>query len=258
MSEATARAAVSSALRAERRKYWLWNFLLLAFVLLLVWSVRDFRWSVIGRSWPYLLEAFGRSWLLSIMAVAGGMLLAVPLAAGRLYGSAMISYPCIGIIEFVRSMPEMMLIFWMYFGLPSVTGYAVRPWSAATAALVLIAAAYLAEVIRSGLYTIPKSQWEAGTASGLNNMQTFRYVVLPQALRNMLPAFIATLIILFKTTSLVSVIGVVDFFRAIVLMNNAQFAPYPFFLVCAAGYLVSCGVLSLILRKLDPRYVVGE
>lgn len=258
MSYAAAQRAVARAAKVEHRKRLFWNLAVLSILLWFAWQASGLRWSVVVRSWPYLLEALGRSWLLSLVAVAGGMLLAVPLAAGRLYGPVVVRHCCVGLIELVRSMPELMLIFWMYFALPTLTGHSIPAWWAAIAALVLIASSHLAEVIRSGLYTVPLTQWEAGLASGLSLTQTFRYIALPQALRNMLPAFLATVVVLFKTTSLVSVIGIVDFFRAIVLMNNAQFAPYPFFLTCAIVYFICCGLLSWVLRRIDPTYVLSD
>lgn len=258
MSYVAAKSAIRQASKIERRKQLLWNVGVFAFLAWAVWQASDLRWSAVVRTWPYLLEALGRSWLLCSLAVAVGMLLAMPLAAGRLYGPAAVRQCCTGFIELVRSMPELMLIFWMYFAAPTLTGYSIPAWWAAIASLILIASSHLAEVIRSGIYTVPLTQWEASFASGLSPLQTFQYVVLPQALRNMLPAFLATVVVLFKTTSLVSVIGVVDFFRAIVLMNNAQFAPYPFFLTCAIVYFVCCGLLSWVLRRIDPEYVLTD
>jgi glutamate/aspartate transport system permease protein len=82
--------------------------------------------------------------------------------------------------------------------------------------------------------------------------------VLPQALRNMLPALIAQLVSLFKTTSLVYAIGVMDFFRAVSVTNNAVYAPYPLYIVLAAGYFVSCWTITQVIRRFDPAYQLLE
>src|SRR3546814_11176933 len=106
------------------------------------------------------------------------------------------------LIELVRATPELLVVFWLFFGLPAVTGKAVSGWTAAVAALSVIAAAHLAEVVRGGLVSVPQGQWDAALAIGLSPGQALLRVVLPQALRNMLPALVAQLVSLFKTTSL--------------------------------------------------------
>src|SRR3546814_6883984 len=133
-------------------------------------------------------------------------------------------------IELVRATPELLVVFGLFCGLPAVTGKAVSGWTAAVAALSVIAAAHLAEVVRGGLVSVPEGQWDAARAIGLNPRQALLRVVLPQALRNMLPALIAQLVSLFKTTSLAYVVGVVEFFRAVSIVNNAVFAPYALYL----------------------------
>src|SRR3546814_7504942 len=124
------------------------------------------------------------------------------------------------LIELLRATPELLVVFWLFFGLPAVTDQALSGWTAAVAALSLIAAAHLAEVVRGGLVSVPQGQWDAALAIGLSPGQALLRVVLPQALRNMLPALVAQLVSLFKTTSLAYVVGVVEFFRAVSIVNN--------------------------------------
>ena len=161
-------------------------------------------------------------------------------------------------IEAVRATPELMIIFWVYFTLPVVTGSQVSAWNAALGSLSVIAAAYLAEVVRAGLYSVPSAQREAAAALGLKPFAVFRLVVMPQALRNILPALIAQLVSLFKMTSLVYAIGVMDFFRAVTVTNSAVYAPYPLYVVLAAGYFVSCWAITRVVRALDPGYQLTE
>ena len=161
-------------------------------------------------------------------------------------------------IEAVRSTPELMIIFWVYFTAPMLIGNEVTTWQAAIGSLSVIAAAYLAEVIRAGLYSIPRGQGEAGAATGLSSTQVFRYIILPQALRNMLPAVIAQLVGLFKTTSLVYAIGLVEFFRSVSITNNALYAPYTLYFILAAGYFVSCFAITRLVRWFDPKYQLLE
>jgi His/Glu/Gln/Arg/opine family amino acid ABC transporter permease subunit len=233
---------------------WIWRALVTAALIASALLVTTLDWTRVAPSWQFLLLALGRSWWLAIIAMAIGITAAVPLALLRVYGPRWPQRGATVLIEAVRATPELMIIFWVYFTLPVVTGSQVSAWNAALGSLSVIAAAYLAEVVRAGLYSVPMEQREAARALGLKPFAAFRLVVLPQALRNMLPALIAQLVSLFKTTSLVYAIGVMDFFRAVSVTNNAVYAPYPLYIVLAAGYFVSCWTITQVVRRFDPAY----
>jgi His/Glu/Gln/Arg/opine family amino acid ABC transporter permease subunit len=233
---------------------WIWRVLVMILLILAGWFVVSLDWSRVAPSWQFLLLALGRSWWLAIVAMSIGMVAAVPLALLRVYGPSWPRRGAVLLIEAVRATPELMIIFWIYFTLPVVTGSQVSAWNAALGSLSMIAAAYLAEVVRAGLYSVPATQREAAQALGLKPFAAFCLVVLPQARRNMLPALIAQLVSLFKTTSLVYAIGVMDFFRAVNVTNNAVYAPYPLYLVLAAGYFASCWTITQVVRRFDPAY----
>lgn len=231
---------------SDRHKIIAWRIAMGIVMLTAIYSVRNLDWDKVYPSWRLLLTGLGRSWLLAVIAIAIGAIGAIPLALARVYGPRFLRYPTIGIIEVIRSTPELMVIFWVYFTLPIVTGQSISSWEAAILSLSVIAAAYLAEVIRAGLYSVGVGQREAGISTGMSSYQTFRFVILPQALRNMVPALIAQLIALFKTTSLVYAIGVMEFFRSVMVTNNAVFAPYPLYITLAVGYFLSCFAIMLI------------
>ena len=237
---------------------WIWRGAVAVVLTLAAWRIAGFEWALVAPSWLFLLTALGRSWLLAIVAIGVGALVAAPLALARVYGPAVVRHLAIALIEAVRSTPELMIVFWVYFTLPLLGSRGISAWNSALASLSVIAAAYLAEVIRAGLYSVPSGQVEASAATGMTPAQTFRDVVLPQALRNMVPALIATLVSLFKTTSLVYAIGVMDFFRAVSVTNNAVFAPYALYLVLGAGYFVSCFAITRLVRLYDPKYQLVE
>jgi polar amino acid transport system permease protein len=241
------------ATRAQER---LWRLLLLAALLGIVWLARDLRWAEVWASAGFLLSGLATSGMLALAAISLGALAAVPLALARMHAPAGLRHAVVMLIELVRATPELLVIFWLFFALPAVTGKAVSGWTAAVAALGLIAAAHLAEVVRAGLVSVPKGQWDAALAVGLNPRQALFRVVLPQALRNMLPALIAQLVSLFKATSLAYVVGVIEFFRAVSIVNNAVFAPYALYLTLAAVYFLCCGLLTWCLRRLDPDYLL--
>jgi polar amino acid transport system permease protein len=246
------------ALRSDRAQDALWYVVVAAAVVLGAYWVPRLEWTAVAPSWFFLLTALGRSWFLAVISIAFGALAAAPLALLRVYGPPGLRHATIALIEAVRATPELMLIFWVYFTMPLISGSQVTAWNAALGALSIIAAAYLAEVVRAGLNSVPPGQLEAARALGLSSTQAFGLVVLPQALRNMLPALVAQFVALFKTTSLVSAIGVMDFFRAVSVTKNAVFAPYALYLILAAGYFVSCAVISRVVRWLDPRYQLLE
>ena len=245
-------------LQSPRAKLLVWWIGCGVALLLALRVVSSLDWGAIRNSWLFLLTGLGRSWLLAIISILAGGLAAAPLALARVYGPPGIRQAAIALIECVRATPELMIVFWVYFTLPIVTGNQVSSWNAALGSLSVIAAVYLAEVFRAGLYSVPRGQIEASAATGMSALATFLYVVLPQAVRNMVPALIAQLVGLFKTTSLVYAIGVMEFFRSITVTNNAVFAPYELYLVLALGYFVSCFAITRVVRWFDPKYQLLE
>ena len=244
--------------RSTREKERLWRLGVLSLLLLGGWMARDLRWDVVWESLPLLLKGLANSWVLALTSVALGSIAAVPLAVARVYGPPGLRHVAGAFIEVVRATPELMIVFWIFFALPGLIQAPVSNWTAAVAALSLIASSYLAEVIRGGLYSVPREQWEGALSTGLSRSQAFAYVILPQALRNMVPALVALAVILFKTTSLVYVIGVIEFFRAVVIVNNTAFAPYALYTTMAIGYFVCSWLLTWIVRRLDPKYLLAE
>lgn len=235
-----------------------WRLIVLGGLLGAAWLVRDLRWEVVWRSAPFLLEGLAVSWALALISIAVGGIAAIPLAAARVYGPRGLRHAAAAVIELVRATPELMIIFWIFFAGPGLIGQPISNWTAAIAALSVIAAAYLAEVIRGGLYSVPREQWDGALSTGLSRSEAFAYIVLPQAMRNMIPALIAQLVMTFKTTSLVHVIGVIEFFRAVTIVNSTEFAPYALYTTMAAGYLICCWALSWAVRRVDPNYLLAE
>ena len=247
-------------LQADRRRGMAigWNLSLAMVILVTAYLFRGLRWEVVWDSRLLLVRGLGLSWELSIISVALGMAAGIPLAAARTYGPWGVRHLAVAYIEVIRATPQLMLIFWVFFTYPLFTGRDVSPYGAGVISLFLIASAYLAEVVRGGLNSVGRGQAEAGLTTGLAPLQVFRHIILPQALRNMIPAFVAQTVSLFKTTSLVYVLGLVDFFRAIIIVNNANFAPYELYTTMAVGYFICCYALSWVIRKIDPKYVLSE
>lgn len=156
-----------------------------------------------------------------------------------------------GALAIVRSLPLLMVIFWAYYLLPVVTGQRLSAVVSGTAALAFFYTSYIAVIVRSGLLSVPRSQLMAAQSSGLSSLAAMRYVVLPQALRNMVPALMTQFVSLFLSTSLLYVVGVVEFFRAATIVNNRVFESVLIFGVVAAVYLVIATSISALSRRLE-------
>jgi polar amino acid transport system permease protein len=242
------------SLPAERRQAWLWYALLGTACLASLWGMAKLDWGLVWRVSPFLWKGLGVSCAMTGIAIAAGLPLGIVLTALRMSSVTLLRWLAIAIVEVVRATPQIMVIFWIYFTYPAVTGQSLSAWTGAAVALSLIAGAYLAEVVRGGLLSIPAIQAESAEVMGLSRLQIFVFVLLPQACRNMLPAFITTVVMMFKTSSLVYVIGVVDLFRAVILINNREFAPYTLYAVMALVYFLCCYGMSSLIRYFDPRY----
>ncbi len=156
-------------------------------------------------------------------------------------------------VEFFRGVPLVMVIFWFWFMIPALIGTALPEYTVALTAFVVFEAAYLAEIVRSGIQSVARGQVEAATAAGLTHAQTMRHVVLPQALRHMIPALVTQFIVLLKDTSLASIIGYVDLTKAAQIVNNREIRPFELYLFIAAVYWMSSYAMSRYARYWERR-----
>jgi len=247
---------VIEKLKSQYLQKLLFHGLVFGMLAAFVWFSRDFKWHVVWNAAPFLLKGLGVSWLLAIVSMVIGMAAGTVLALCRLRGPFGVRHVAVALIELVRAIPPLTIIFLVFFLIPALTGHSVSPWTAGFVSLSVMASAYLAEVVRAGLNSVPAVQIESGYATGLSRLQVLVSIVLPQALRNMIPALIAHFVLLFKATSLIYVIGLIDFYRAIQLVNNRDFAPYALYSTMAIGYFVCCYALSLLIRRIDPKYTL--
>lgn len=227
--------------------------LVVAAVSCLVWLVKDYRWSVVINSAPLLLKGLWYSWVLTLACIAIGLPCGILLALGRRSRIGPVRYVSGAYVEIVRATPQLLVIFLVYFAVPALFGTRIPSWPAAILSLSMMAAAYLAEVVRGGLKSVPSVLIETGFSSGLSRMEILRFIVIPQALRTMIPAIIAHVVMMFKITSLIYIVGINDFFRSVVLVNNRVYEPIPLYLTLAFGYFICCYLLSRLVRLFDNR-----
>lgn len=159
-----------------------------------------------------------------------------------------------GYTHVMRGVPLLMVIFWMYFLLPLAFNQPVPENWTVIAALTLFTSAYMAHIVRAGIESVLKGQREAALASGLKPWQVMAYVVLPQALRNMIPSFVNELVSVTKDTSLAFIVGVSELTHIATQVNNRELThPAEVFLFVAALYFVICFSLSQLSRWLEQR-----
>jgi His/Glu/Gln/Arg/opine family amino acid ABC transporter permease subunit len=192
---------------------------------------------------------------LAIPAIVFGFILGTLVGLARLSRSRWLNWPAKIYVEFFRGVPLVMVIFWFWFMIPALAGKSLPEYSVALAAFVIFEAAYLAEIVRAGIQSVPRGQVEAATATGLSKSQSMRQVILPQALRNMIPALVTQFIVLLKDTSLASIIGYVDLTKAAQIVNNREIRPFELYLFIAVIYWLCSYSMSRYARHLEGRLV---
>ncbi|WPD74092.1 amino acid ABC transporter permease [Dickeya fangzhongdai] len=195
---------------------------------------------------------------LSLMAgIASAVLgtgLGVALAMCRGWAGGLLAM----VLGFFRAIPVIMLIFWTYFLLPILFGVDIPEITTVVCALALIASAYLAHGVKAGIVAIGRGQWQAGMSLGLGRWQTLWHIVLPQALRMMVPSFINQWISLIKDTSLAYIVGVGELtFLATQVNNRSMVYPTEVFLFIALVYFIFCLLLDLLAQGVSRRFRVG-
>jgi len=156
-------------------------------------------------------------------------------------------------IEVFRSIPLLVLLLWVYYGLPIVVGISLSPFIAGIVSLALSDSAFEAEVFRAGIQSIPKGQRDAARSIGLNKYQAMRLVIFPQALRVILPAIGNQFVYVVKMSSLVSIIGLADLTRKANELVVSVYRPLEIYTFLVIEYLVLILVISYLVRKLENK-----
>ena len=194
------------------------------------------------------------TFVLTVLGIALAFPLGVLLALARISPFKVLYWPATALVYVMRGVPLIMVIFWVYFFLPVLLGRPVSGFSTMLATLVVYQAAYLAEIVRAGIESLPKGQTEAARAVGLSYMQAMRKVILPQALYNMVPAMLSQFVSTIKETSLGYVISVNELTFAADQINSTLLTkPFEVFLLLALIYFVLCFSLTQLARHLERR-----
>ena len=169
-----------------------------------------------------------------------------------------IKYPAVAYIELIRGLPLIMVIFWFVFLLPKVFGYVIDDVYNVIIAFVCFSGAYMAEIVRAGILSIGRGQMEAARSTGLTRAQAMIYIILPQALKNMIPSFVNQFMSLTNDTSLAWFVGLFELTTvSSQVSNRVLIAPTEIFLFCAMIYFVICYSLSAASRWLERKLRAG-
>ena len=228
------------------------------------------HWDIVIDNFDYFL--WGQTqfdWVFPFVHAPGGLLAAIILAVVGIFGAFWlglaaglmrlskkwwIKYPAVMYIEMIRGMPLLLLIFWFFFLAPVLTGKSLPAFATTMVCFMIFTGAYVAEIVRAGVVALSSGQREAARGSGLSNYQAMRYVILPQALRNMIPSFVNQFVSLTKDTSLASILGVGELTRTGVQVDNREtVASFEIWITIAGLYFIICYVLTSYSRRLEAQ-----
>ncbi len=216
----------------------------------------DFGFFSIDLMQRYVLGGLAFSVQLTVIAAVGGLLLGCLLALARLSPRRWLAVPAALYVNTMRSVPLVMVILWFFLLMPFVVGRPIGAELSATVTFVAFEAAFFCEIVRSGIQAIPRGQSHAGLALGMSGAQTLRLVVLPQALRNMLPVLLTQVIVLFQDTSLVYAIGAYDLLKGFDVAGKILGRPIEAYVGAALVYLMICTALSRLAARLQRRVAI--
>jgi polar amino acid transport system permease protein len=214
-----------------------------------------YRWdfSPVLANWDLLALGLGNTLRVTATALLFGIQLGLVLALLRLSPRRWLRWPAGFVIEVFRTTPPLVQLFWFFFALPLLVGVEMTPFLAAALTFSIQSAAFFAEVFRGGIVSIERGQWEAARAIGMTHRQTLARIILPQAVKRMIPAFMERAIELMKTTTLVAAVSYADLLFQANEVAQKTFRPLEVFTVVALIYFVVIFVVSILARRLELR-----
>jgi glutamate/aspartate transport system permease protein len=204
----------------------------------------------------FVLSGLAFSVQLTLIAMVGGILIGTVVALMRLSGIKPLEWVARVYVDGLRSIPLLMVILWVYLLIPLFLGKPIGKELSAIITFTIFEAAYYSEIMRAGIQSISRGQLYAGQAVGLTYAQNMRYVVLPQAFRNMLPVLMTQTIILFQDTSLVYAIGAYDLLHGFEVAGKNYARPVEGYLAAAVVYFAICFPLSMLVKRLQKKIAI--
>nr|WP_127018130.1 amino acid ABC transporter permease [Anoxybacter fermentans] len=213
----------------------------------------DFRIDLILQSLPVLGQGLLMTLELTVLAVAIGTVLGTLFGLMRVSKNKIFYFLASMYVDFFRGTPLLVQLFLVYMGLPQILGFPLDRFTAAIATLSLNSGAYIAEIVRAGIQSIDKGQWEAALSLGMNYQQMMRYVILPQAFKRIIPALGNEFIAMLKDSSLVAVISLEELLRKGQLIITRTFRPFEIYFAVAILYLLLTTLISRFIAYTERR-----
>lgn len=205
-----------------------------------------------------LLEACGLTLVLWAVALAAGLSGGLLVGLARISPRRWIAWPARGYVELFRNTPVLVQLIWFYYALPVLSGIQLPAFAAAALALSLNASAYCAEIYRGGIQSVAAGQWEAAQALGMGRLRLLRRIILPLAVRRMVPAFTNRAVELAKNTSVASIITVHELMYTARLFSSQNYIPMETFTVVAMIYFLLIYPFTLASYVLERRFAAGR
>lgn len=213
-------------------------------------------WSVVSDNWAVLMLGAWFTIKISFIALIFSLPIGIIVGFGRIAKNPVIRFLAGAYVEIMRGVPLLVLLMWIYIGLGDVVN--VETTVAAVIGLATFNGAFLAEIFRAGVQAVPKGQMEAARASGMTSAQAMRYIILPQAVRRIMPPSASQFIMLIKDSSLISVIGGVDLMLKGKNLVATTLKPLEIYTAIAVIYFIMTFVLSLVIRYFEKRMMDKE
>lgn len=218
----------------------------------------DWNFAVVLDNSDLLLAGLAGTLKVTGAALAFGIPLGLVLALMRLSTRRSVRFPAGVVIEFLRSTPPLAQLFWVFFALPILTGIKIDPFQASVITFALQSSAFFAECFRAGIVSVERGQWESARSVGMRYDQVMRRVVLPQAVRRMIPVFLERVVELVKTTTLVSTVSYADLLFKAGEIAEKTYRPLEVYTVAALLYFVVIYVVSLLAGRVERRLDAGH
>lgn len=211
----------------------------------------DFRFDIVWSNLGFLAEGIQMTMLLSALALGLSVVIGIVIALVRLSPIGPLRFLAASYVEVLRDTPVLVQLFWVYYVVPALLDISISAFSAALVCLTLHSSAFLGEVYRAGIQSVPRGHVEAAQVLGLGPVHTFVRIVLPQAFRTVLPPMVNNFVDLIKMSSLASILAVAEITRKATELSASTFRPIEIFTTIAAMYFLICWPLSMIFRALE-------
>ncbi|AKI98194.1 amino acid ABC transporter permease [Kosmotoga pacifica] len=208
--------------------------------------------KIVERYWPVLLKGLGVTMEMTLISVLGGFVLGLLLALSRVYGNKFLRIISTGFIEIIRGTPLLVQLFILYFGLPPY-GVSPSPFTAAIIGFIINSGAYQAEYLRGSILSINRNQMVAARSLGMTRKQAIIHIIMPQALRRVIPAWTNEFIYLLKYTSLAYIVGAPELMAQAKFIASRNFQFFEVYLVVAVIYLAVILVFTWLFGLLEKK-----